>query len=465
MLSPIRGDGIPRGARVVVLGLGRSGTSAAALVIEAGGVPILADDDVASFERPAVRSLRDAGALLPGDDPLRGADLVVTSPGVPSRHPLLAEAACRGIPIWGELELSFRYCPAPLLAVTGSDGKSTTTALVAHLIAQAGRRVVVGGNIGTPLSSLVPQMRGDELAVVEVSSYQLETTTEFRPWVATLLNVAPDHLERHGSLEAYARAKARIFSRQGRGDFRVVNADRPGLLELCPPSEAQTLLFSATSHVRDGACLEDGWLTQVEGGRARRILPAERLRIIGQHNVENALAALATVLPVGLVEGALGTGLASFRPLPHRIEPVGRVAGVTYVNDSKATNVHSAIAALASMDRPVILLVGGKDKGLSFAPLAEAARDRVRVALAFGHAGPRLAEALSPVVETRQVADLQAAVEEAARLARPGEVVLLSPACSSFDAYASFEERGAHFRRLVASLEGFSAEEDQDTPK
>lgn len=439
----------------MVVGMGRSGSAAASLLLAMGACPVLADDDKEALRRPAVHALVASGASLAEADAVASVSLVVSSPGVPVGHPLLAAAGVRGIPVWGELELAFRVCPAPVLAITGSDGKSTTCALAAHILASAGLEVVLGGNIGTPLSALVTSIPRKGLAVVEVSSYQLETTGIFRPWVAGLLNVAPDHLERHGSLEAYARVKARIFRQQGPGDWSVINADRPGLRVLLPPTGATTLEFSRLRPVSAGACLVEGWLTQVHGGEHRRVLRVEDFPLPGHHNIENALAALAMTLPAELDPECLAQGLASFRALPHRLEPVGTVGRVCYVNDSKATNVHSATTGLMSVEKPIVLLVGGKDKGLCFAPLAEASRDRVKVAIAYGDAGSRLAEALAPVVATRRVNDLEEAVNAAAACAEAGDVVLLSPACSSFDAYGSFEQRGDHFRELIRALPGY----------
>ncbi|MBN1424265.1 UDP-N-acetylmuramoyl-L-alanine--D-glutamate ligase [Candidatus Fermentibacteria bacterium] len=457
--------GIRPGDRVLVVGMGRSGQAAASLLLGEGAYPLLADDDGGKLRHPVVEALIAAGAAVAEADAVAAVSLVVSSPGVPPAHPLLTAARERGIPVWGELELASRSCRAPLLAVTGSDGKSTTCAMMAHLIATAGREVVLGGNIGTPLSSLVSSLPCNGLAVVEVSSYQLETTESFRPWVAGLLNVEPDHLERHGSLDAYARAKARIFGRQGPGDWAVINGDRAGLGALVPAAGATVLEFSTRRSIPAGACLMEGWLTHVWRGERQRILRAGDLPVPGHHNVENALAALTMVLPLELRPEHLAVGLSSFRALPHRLEPVGTVAGVDFVNDSKATNVHSAAAGLASMERPVVLLVGGKDKGLSFAPLAEAARNRARMAFAYGEAGVRLAEALALAVPAERVVDLVAAVHAAARSARPGDVVLLSPACSSFDAYGSFEQRGEHFRELVMALPGYAPVGHQESPK
>jgi UDP-N-acetylmuramoylalanine--D-glutamate ligase len=444
----------------MVLGMGRSGQAAASLILAAGAQPVLADDVVERLHQDSVRRLVEAGAILGGVESLSAVSLVVTSPGVPIRHPVLAGARSRGIPVWGELELAYRRCPAPILAVTGSDGKSTTCSLLAHLIAAAGRSVALAGNIGTPLSAVVHSMDPHGLVVVEVSSYQLETTTSFKPWVAGLLNVAPDHLERHGSLEEYARTKARVFAFQGPDDWAVINADRPGLRDCCPNNKARPLAFSARGTVAGGACVAERWLVQVDRGSVLPVLPVERLAIPGHHNVENALAALAMILPLGIDVSRLAKGLESFRSLPHRLEPIGVARGVRYVNDSKATNVHAAATGLCSVPAPVILLAGGKDKGLSFDMLAEAARPRVRLVITYGEASRRLARALAPVVRTRQAPDLPAAVQEAAALAVAGDTVLLSPACSSFDAYGSFEERGDHFRALVRSLPGFTAVND-----
>lgn len=461
--APAQGVLPPRGATALVVGMGRSGVAAAELILACGGRPLLYDDRSEALATEQVRALREAGASVWAGS-LEQVSVVITSPGVPLSHPLLAEAAARGLPIWGELELASRHCTLPTVAITGSDGKSTTCSLVAHLFRAGGVPAHLAGNIGIPFSTVVLARPTEGVVVLEVSSYQLESTVSFRPRVAVLLNLAPDHLERHGSMEAYGRAKARIFQNQGPGDWQVINADRPNLRALLPRTGASTLLFSVTSPVEEGACLQEGWFVQVSGGRAVRVLPASQFPLRGQHNLENAVAALASVLPWGLPPELLAEGLRSFRALPHRLEPVGRVRGALYVNDSKATNVHAATTGLKSFSGPVVLLVGGKDKGLDFSPLAQLCPGRVRVAIAFGEAGPRLAETLRPVTSVMEARDLAQAVDLAASVAREGEVVLLSPACSSFDAYGSFEERGEHFKRLVSSLSGFCPHGDE-TPK
>ncbi len=444
------------GSVVTVLGLGRSGIAAASLILARQARPRLVDDDPHALASPGSMRLISQGALPPGANPLQDASLLVVSPGIHSHHPLLVQAKQDRIPIWSELELAFRHCKARVLAVTGSDGKSTTCSLLAHMLQTAGLPTVLGGNIGTPFSDVVEQTDPDGFAVIEVSSYQLEHTGFFSPCVASILNLAQDHLARHGTMETYAQTKAKIFSLQRPGSWRVVNADQPELRRLVPYGEDRLLRFSIRQPLEAGAYIDKDWMVCRKPGRApTRVLSVFSFPLAGRHNWANALAALAMLLPLEIDGVRLAEGLRSFRGLPHRLEVLGAAHDITFVNDSKATNTHAASRALESFSQPIILLLGGKDKGLPFSPLFPLIQAKARMVIVFGEAGDRLAKELHGAAELHRAVDIEQALLIATHKAQPGEVVLLSPACSSFDAYSSFEDRGDHFRHLVSNLEGF----------
>ena len=410
--------------RTVVLGLARSGR-AAALALRRRGVEVVGVDRDSSVDAD---ELAAAGAEVRlgevGPDVLDGADLLVKSPGVPAEVPLVAAARARGLPIWSEVELGARLFPSnPIVGVTGTNGKTTTTELLGAVFRAAGRPVEVAGNVGAPVTGLSP----DEGAwlVLELSSFQLEDVHELRPRVGVLLNLEPDHLDRHGDLAAYRDAKLRLFARQGDGDVAVVPRGFGAV-----PGDGREVEFD-----RDDA------------------LPAEPL-IPGQHNRENAAAATAAARAAGIGDDAIAAALRSFPGVPHRLEPVGELGGVRFVNDSKATNTAAARRALTAFEAPLHLILGGSDKGELFSDFAQdVAAANVATAYLIGETAPALADALGAAgVPFRHCGTLPVAVSEAARSAAPGEVVLLSPACASFDQFANFEERGDAFRELVRRL-------------
>lgn len=385
-----------------MLGLARSGQAARA-----------------ALERRGVRVVGADRELGNDDDVslLDGVELLVKSPGVPAEAVLVVEARLRGIPVWSELELGSRVVENPLVAVTGTNGKTTTSELLGAMLGAP-----VAGNVGVALSELDGAVEPGSWIVVEASSFQLEDIVTFRPRVAVLLNLEPDHLDRHGSLESYAAAKLRIFENQELGDVAVVPRGFRAV-----PGEARRADFEADDP-----------------------LPAEPL-IPGAHNRENAAAATVAARAAGATEEEIAGALRDFSGVAHRLEPVAERDGVLFVNDSKATNVAAALRAVAAYDRPLLLIAGGRAKGESFEPLAAAARGRVDCAFLIGEAAPELAEALGDVPHETS-GDLGTAVAAAAAAARPGDVVLLSPACASYDQFRDFEERGDEFRRLVAAL-------------
>ena len=399
-------------ARVVVLGLARSGVAAAA-----------------ALERLGSEVVRVDRKLGPDDDPalLDGAGLLVKSPGVPGEHALVTEARRRGLPVWSEVELGFRLlAPRPFLAVTGTNGKTTTTELLGAIFRAAGLSVEVAGNVGRALTSVDPELAAPAAWVVcETSSFQLEDVELFRPRIAVLLNLEPDHLDRHGSFEAYRTAKLRAFAAQGPGDVAVVPRGFGAV-----PGAGRRVEFAADDP-----------------------LPAEPL-IPGDHNRENAAAATAAARAAGIPDTATAAALRSFPGVVHRLEPVGEIAGVRYVNDSKATNTAAARRALAAFPAPLLVILGGSLKGESFDELAADVRGRARAVYLIGEASEELAGALDRAgVAYERAGALAVAVACAHAAARPGDVVLLSPACASYDQFENFEQRGEEFRRLVSNLD------------
>ena len=440
---------LPAGPFLVV-GLARSGQAAARLL--AGRGESVAGVDSGSPE--GAGGLREAGVEVhldeDGTNLLDGVATVVKSPGVPADAPVIAAAGERGVPVAGELELAWRALPNRFAAVTGTNGKTTTAELLGHLLRAAGEPVAVAGNVGTPLASLVGEVGAEATIVCEASSFQLEDSTDFAPECALFLNLAPDHLDRHRSLEEYLEAKLRIFANQSRGDVAVVNADDPSLAGREPGGEAEVVRFSAAGGDAE-MTLDAGEIRW----RGEPLMRAEELQLLGRHNVANAMAAAAAALSLGAAKDAVAAGLRSFEGVPHRLEPVAALDGVLYVNDSKATNVSAALAALSSFEGGVHLILGGSPKGESFEPLAGPVAERCAAVYLIGDAAERIEAAIAPAAEgvsVHRCAGLDEAVHLAASAATAGQVVLLAPACASFDAYADFEQRGDHFRSIVREL-------------
>ena len=444
------------GRTVAVVGLAKSGLAAARLVTRLGA-RVLASD-AAPRERWSSEARRLEAEGIPvwsghPDAAFAGADLVVVSPGVPLELPVLSGLRARGVPVISELELAWRVIDADVIAITGTNGKTTTTALTGDILRGQVRPVLVGGNIGTPLSAHALDFPVDGLVVAETSSFQLEATETFRPRVAAVLNLAPDHLDRHGRYAAYVDAKARIFANQTDADCAVLNADDPDTAALAPRTRARVLWFSRRRALEHGVFVHDDWVVAKLNGHAEPVCPLAEIQLRGAHNVENVLAATACALWTGMDPAVIRKGIAAFRGVAHRIERVHDARGVTYYNDSKGTNVASTIKALESFGEPVVLIAGGKGKGQDFAPLAEAARGRVRAAVLIGEDRDKLRAALRAVgIDTDDAATMEDAVRQAGRRARIGDVVLLSPACASFDMFQNYEHRGEVFKDVVRRL-------------
>jgi UDP-N-acetylmuramoylalanine--D-glutamate ligase len=443
--------------RVVVVGLAKSGVAATRLLRRVGADVVAVDDKPASALGATVPEVERLGARLalgPGTDiTMAGVDLVIVSPGVPldARVPLAARKV--GVPVIGELELGWRAMEADTIAITGTNGKTTTTALTGALLAEQVRPVLVAGNIGTPLTAHALTFPADGLVVAEVSSFQLETVEHFHPRVAVVLNLTPDHLDRHRTFAAYAEAKARLFAHQTNSDCAVLNADDEPTRALAARTRASVVWFSRRRVLEHGIFVRDGWITAKLSAHSEEVGPVSEITMRGAHNVENVLAATACALWTGIAPERIRRGIARFRGVPHRIEFVRDLRGAQYYNDSKGTNVASTLKALESFAERIVLIAGGKGKGQDFAPLARAARGHVRHAILIGEDAPAIAAALeSERVPMSRQASLADAVTEARTLAGPGDVVLLSPACASFDMFDNFEHRGDAFRTLVQGL-------------
>jgi UDP-N-acetylmuramoylalanine--D-glutamate ligase len=447
------------GKTTAVVGLAKSGVAAARLLRRLGARVLASDSSPLEALTAEARALdREGCTLWAGGHPdaaFVGADLVVVSPGVPLELPALAAQRARGVPIIGELELAWRVMEADVIAITGTNGKTTTTALTGELLRTQVRPVLVGGNIGTPLAEHALEFPGDGLVVAETSSFQLDTIDRFRPRVGAILNITPDHLDRHGTFERYVDAKARMFANQGPTDCAVLNADDPVTAGLAGRAHGRVIWFSRLTTLTHGVFIYDGWIVAKLNGSTERICPVGEITLRGQHNVENVLAATACALWTGMAPSAIRRGIGAFRGVAHRIERVHDDRGVVYYNDSKGTNVASTIKALESFTEPVVLIAGGKGKGQDFEPLAEAARDRVRLAVLIGQDRDKIRAALEPAgVPTEDAESMDDAVRRARAAARVGDVVLLSPACASFDMFRYFDHRGDVFKAVVRAMAG-----------
>ncbi|HEV8586354.1 MAG TPA: UDP-N-acetylmuramoyl-L-alanine--D-glutamate ligase [Methylomirabilota bacterium] len=442
------------GRRVTVVGLAKSGIAAARLAAAAGADVSGTDAKPVASLGADVAALATAGVrLVDGPAAFDGAQLVVVSPGVPLDSAQLAPARARLVPVVGELELAWRAMEAETIAITGTNGKTTTTALTGALLAEQPRPVFVGGNIGTPLAARALDFPAGGLVVAEVSSFQLETIETFQPRVAAVLNVTPDHLDRHRTFARYLEAKARIFMNQTEQDCAVLNWDDEAARALAPRTRAHVLWFSRQRPLEHGVFVRDGVIVAKLNGHADEICPLSEIQLRGAHNVENVLAATACALWTGIGVEAIRRAVGRFRAVAHRIEFVRDVAGVQFYNDSKGTNVASTVKALESFSERIVLIAGGKGKGQDFVPLADAARGRVGHAVVIGEDGGKIAAALAEAgIGVSAAPTLASAIQAARAAAQPGDVVLLSPACASFDMFDNYEHRGDSFKKLVEEL-------------
>ena len=450
--------------RVLVVGLGKSGV-AAALFLKAKGARVTVSDTKTPDElKEEIPRLLDEGIAIEtgghGDRTFQNQDLIVVSPGVPLDAPPLVQARALGEKVIGEVELAVWFFPGPIVAITGSNGKTTTTALAGAVVANGGFPTLVGGNIGTPAISLVEQATEDTIAVLEVSSFQLETIETFRPHIAVVLNVTPDHLDRHRTFTAYADAKARIFQNQQGSDFAVLNADDPTCVGMASRIRAKVVWFSRKKEVKQGAHLRDGRILFRDVDGEREIMLVSEIPLKGAHNVENVLAAVCVGALSDVEPRRISKAVREFRAVEHRLEHVASAGGVEYYNDSKATNVDATLKALESFPANIHLILGGKDKGSDYSVLKDLLRQRVKRVYTIGAAAAKIESQIKGATEILHAETLENAIRQAADAAQPGDIVLLAPACASFDQFRNYEHRGKVFKEVVRSLAATKVEAD-----
>jgi len=443
------------GKRALVVGLGKSGV-ASALFMKAHGARVTVSDTKSGDElRNEIPVLLDHGITVEtgghGDRTFRGQDLIVVSPGVPVDAPPLVQARALGETVIGEIELAAQFLPGPIVAITGSNGKTTTTTLTGEIMTAAGLPTLVGGNIGTPAISLAERAKPETVVVLEISSFQLETIQTFRPKIAVVLNVTPDHLDRHRTFEIYTDAKARIFENQQGSDFAVLNADDPTCVAMGARTRAQVFWFSRQREVQQGTWVRDGNIVFRDSNGQREILQVSEIPLKGAHNLENVLAAACSGVLMGCAPEKVRLAVREFKAVEHRLEFVATIAGVDYYNDSKATNVDATIKALESFPANIHLILGGKDKGSDYTVLNDLIRQRVKRIYTIGAAAAKI-ESQVKGAEIVHAETLENAIRKANSMANPGDVVLLAPACASFDQFKSYEHRGKLFKEIVAGL-------------
>jgi UDP-N-acetylmuramoylalanine--D-glutamate ligase len=443
----------------MVCGMGKSGIAAAELLKRLGADVTLQDiKDENKFEEPKLNQLKDQGiSLLTGANPsdVHGLDLMILSPGVPLDLPFVERAKEAGISVWGEIELAYRLCPAPITAITGTNGKTTTTALCYEIMKAFNPKTEVVGNIGVPFCEKIRDIDKDSYVVAEISSFQLESVQMFRPRVAAVLNITPDHLNRHGSMENYTALKNRVFENQMADDWAILNYDD----ELCrslPWGRGRKVYFSRVKTVRDGVFMDGEYIRAELPNADGKIVNVNDMKIFGAHNVENALAATAASLCAGVPAEIIEKGLLAFEGVEHRIEYITEINGVKFYNDSKATNTDAAIKSIEAMKSPIELICGGFDKRADFSQWVKMFDGKVRHAVVIGEVTEKIIETCKAYEFENydRAATLKEAVEVAFRKARPGDCVLLSPACASFDMFENYERRGELFKRLVLEMRG-----------
>lgn len=441
--------------KIVVVGMARSGI-AAARTLQGLGARVTATDSKPQEALPDLSELSAAAVTLAmgghPDELLNGTSLIVISPGVPYRLPFLEKAKSRGIRVISELELAYNLSDSPFVAITGTNGKSTTTTLVDEMLKKAGLNVFLGGNIGNALTDEPADLRGRDFVVAEVSSFQLETIEDFRPRVSAILNITPDHLDRYRDMEEYTWAKARIFENQQNGDFLVLNADDPPSWRLRERAACRVIPFSRKRYVQRGVFVDNGRIVSNISGTREVVCPVADIRIQGAHNLENALAAAAISLAAGAGIDAVATVLREFRGLPHRLELIDVIGGVSWINDSKGTNIGAVEKSLEGFTSPVVLIAGGLGKGTDFTPLRPFVQEKVKALVLIGKSAKEMEAAFDGLVPMRHAKSMDEAVNVAAGLAAAGETVLLSPACASFDMFKNFEDRGEKFAEAVRNL-------------
>ena len=438
-----------RGARVLVVGMARSGVASVELLVKRG-----AEVRATDLQAPAPEVTHELEALhvpfhLQSYEVFEGADLIVLSPGVPADLEALEAARRRGASVIGEVELASYFLEGPVLGITGSNGKTTTTALAGHILRESGIPAQVGGNIGTPVTAMIETSKPDQWNVLELSSFQLETICRFRAQIAVALNVTPDHLDRHHTFEQYAAAKGRLFETQQPGDWAVLNADDQVCVRYASLTKAKPLWFSSMKAVNPGVSVRDGEIRF----DSKRLMPAAEIPIRGLHNVENTMAAAAACRLAGAPLEQIAAAVRTFHAVEHRLEFVRNVGGVDFYNDSKATNVDATLKALDAFASGLWVILGGKDKGSDYTVLRQPLSEKARAAILIGAAASKIRGQIEGAVPLMDSKTLEVAVRDAFAAAKPGDTVLLAPACASFDQFDNYEHRGRVFKSLVARLE------------
>ncbi len=444
------------GKRILILGAARSGIACAGLLLKNGAHVTISDNSAKPLLRKELAQLQSKGILVQtGGHPLSllsGTDYLIISPGIRSDLPILQKARLSKIPVLSEIEVAYTYLACPVIGITGTNGKTTTTSLIGEIFRQAGRKTLVCGNIGLPISAIAGKTSKRSVVVAEISSFQLENIVNFRPHIAVMLNITPDHLDRYPGFAAYARAKKQINRNQEQDDHAVINYDDPWSRKSAGKIKARIVFFSRKKILTNGVFVKNGTVYAAWRGRRRKIISTSELGIPGPHNLENALAAIACGIIGHIPLPSMRKTLRTFRGVAHRLEPVKEVQGVQYINDSKATNVDSVVKALESFKDNIILIAGGRDKGSPYLPLAKLVRDKVKALIVLGEAKNKIKKELGSLTRTFTVQNLAEAVKLGQQLAVPGDTVLLSPACASFDMFRNYEERGQVFKEEVKKL-------------
>ena len=445
------------GKRVLVVGLGKSGLAAARFLKERGARVTVSDARPATLIAELPGLLEQGIMVEAGSHGLltfRRQDLIVVSPGVPASTPELKQVRAMGMHIIGELELGAQSLQGEVLAITGSNGKTTTTSLLGEILKAAGKPTLVGGNIGKPVTDLVPESTPETWSVLEVSSFQLETVETFRPRIAMVLNITPDHLDRHGNFENYAAAKARITEFQTAEDFLVLNAEDKATQMVAAKTKAQIYWFSARRQIKQGAFVhgETIFFVPKEGAKPEPVMPVAEIPLAGAHNIENVLAAVCAARLAGVASETIRTAVAAFKAVEHRLEFVRELHGVRYYNDSKATNVDATVKAVEAFAGGIYLILGGKDKDSDYAAMGPLLHERVKTVITIGSAAEKIEHQLAGVVKIERAETMDRAVALAHEAAVAGDTVLLAPACASFDQFQNYEHRGQVFKSLVQAL-------------
>ena len=450
-----------RGKRVLVVGLARTGVATALFCASHNAMVTATEQRPESELGDAPAKLREAGVKLELGGHIEKTylvqDLIIPSPGVPADDPFLLTARSKRITVWSEVELAYRFMEGKLIGITGSNGKTTTTTLVHHILQNAGVHAILAGNVGTPLISQVHAMNGGTVTVAELSSFQLELIERFRPNISVLLNLTPDHLDRHKTMEAYAAAKARIFENQTELDAAVLNADDPPAVQRAP-QKPQRFWFSRKQAVTQGTCLRGDDIVVAHHGKEEFVMKRADIPLLGSHNLENVLAAITVARLANVDSASIAAAVRSFAGVEHRLEFVAEIRGVRYYNDSKATNVDATLKAIDAFPGRILIILGGKDKGSDYTVLQNPLREKAVLALLIGSAADKIEKQIAGSVAIERAETLECAVEIGSQAAKSGDIVLLAPACASFDQFQNYEHRGRVFKDLVRARAGAALE-------